>query len=412
MRNLIPIAALGLLAALAAGTASAQQAGTSATVSAPAAVEPAAPTPQPPAAEAATLGNLHIATWPGAYGQAQKAALFDPFTKDTGTQIEATAQVGEAGISGNDWDVADLPAGEAAALCEKGVLEPIDPAALKAAPDGTAAAADFLPGGIDKCAVGSLAWSSVILYLAEGKDAKTGKTAPTPKSIKDFFDIVHFPGKRGLPRNPRYVLELALMADGVAPADVYTQLATPPGLRRALRSLSSIRSQITWWSDPQQSVDLLKSHAVSMTLGYSGRAFMEIATGTKPIKILWDAQIYDVDVWAVSKTARDKADALKFVAYASTSDKLAETARQLPYGPMRRSAVAMVGNHAILGTDLKPFLPTQPDNFATALQLDGTFWRNHQSELAAALEDWIENPPYKSGVGKDITGVPAAAPSK
>ena len=69
---------------------------------------------------------------------------------------------------------------------------------------------------------------------------------------------------------------------------------------------------------------------------------------------------------------------------------------------MRRSAVALVGNHAILGTDLKPFLPTSPDNLATALRFDGTFWRGHQADLVATLEDWIENPPYKAGVGRNL----------
>lgn len=444
------IAALCLVTALAAGPAGAQQSGTAAPSSsdgaapsimapvpsaptpaqptAPVAATAAQPVPQPaaqpvvqpvvqpaaqpapqPAAEAASLGRLRIATWAGAYGQAQKAAVFEPFTKDTGTQIEVTDQAGSAGVSGSDWDIADLSAGQAAALCEKGVLEPIDPASLKAAPDGTAATADFLPGGLAKCSVGSLAWSSVILYMTPEKDAKTGKTPAAPKTLKDFFDVVHFPGKRGLPHDPRYILEMALMADGVAPANVYTELATAAGLRHALRSLASIRSQIEWWTNPQQSVELLKNRTVAMTLSYSGRAFMEIATGTKPIKMLWDGQIYDVDVWAVSKASRDKADAMKFVAYASTSDKLADTARQLPYGPMRRSAVALVGNHAILGTDLKPFLPTQPENMATALRFDGSFWLSHQAALEAALEDWIDNPPYKAGVGKDITGAAPVA---
>jgi len=382
--------------------AAAQQ---TATTTAPTAAVAPAPAPvaaaAAPAAVSTPSGSLKIATWAGAYGEAQKVAVFDPFAKDTGTHIEASAQVGAAGVSGTDWDVADLTAADAAELCDKGLIEAIDPAGLKAAPDGTAAAADFLPGALSKCAVGSLAWSSVILYLGDNKDSKSGRAIAGPKTVKDFFDVTRFPGKRGLPRNPRYVLELALMADGVAPDDVYKQLATPEGIRRALRSLSSIRSQIEWWSDPQQAIDLLKAKTVTMTLAYSGRAFMEIATGTKPLKILWDAQIYDVDVWAVSKATHNKSDALKFVAYASGPDRLADTARQLPYGPMRRSAVGLVGNHAILGTDLKPFLPTQPENFATALRLDGTFWRNNQANLQAMLEDWIDNPPSKAGVGKE-----------
>lgn len=350
----------------------------------------------------ATGGTLRIATWAGAYGQAQKEAVFDPFAKETGMQVDTSVQASAGGISSNNWDVADLSAASASELCDQGALEVIDPALLKAAPDGTAAAADFLPGGLGKCAVGSLAWSSVVLYMGDSKDAKSGKPVVAPKSLKDFFDVARIPGKRGLPRDPRYVLELALLADGVPPDDIYKQLGSRDGVQRALRSIASIRSQIVWWSDPQQALTLLKDRSVVMTMGYSGRAFMEIATGTKPIKILWDGQIYDVDVWAVSKTASNKPEAMKFIAFASGADRLAETARQLPYGPMRRSAVALVGNHAILGTDLKPFLPTAPDNLATALRFDGTFWKSHQEELTLALEDWIENPPSKSGVGRNL----------
>ena len=352
------------------------------------------------AAQPATAASLKVATWAGAYGEAQKVAIFDPFSKDTGTSIEASQQAGAAGTTSADWDVADLSAADASALCDKGSLETLDAAMLKASPDGTAAAADFLPGGLSKCAVGSVAWSALILYMGDVKDAKTGKKLNQIKTIKDVFDPIGFPGKRGLPRNPRYVLELALIADGVALDDIYKQLATTEGVRRALYRLSSIRSQIVWWNDPQEAVELLKKGTVAMTLGYSGRAFMEISTGTKPIKMLWDAQIYDIDMWAVSKSAHNKPDALKFVTYASSSDKLAEIARQLPYGPMRRSAVGMVGNHAILGTDLKPFLPTSPENFSTALRLDGSFWRTHEADLGLLLEDWIDSPPSKAGVGK------------
>ncbi len=351
----------------------------------------------PPSANA--QATLKIATWAGAYAEAQKIAVFDPFSKDTGTKIDASLQAGAAGVSGADWDVADLSSADASAMCDKGLLETIDAATLKPGSDGTAANSDFLPGGLDKCAVGSLAWSAVILYSADGKDAK-GKALAGPKSVRDFFDVVHFPGKRGLPRNPRYVLELAMLADGVPANDVYRLLGTEAGRKRAFSRLSTIRSQILWWTEPSEAMTALKAKTVAMTLGYSGRAFMEIATGTKPIKILWDSQIYDVDVWAVSKASHNKSDALKFVAYASSSERLADSARQLPYGPMRRSAVGMVGNHAILGTDLKPFLPTYPDNFATALRLDGAFWRRNEAELGVRLEDWIENSPDKAGVGR------------
>ena len=62
----------------------------------------------PAVAPSANAASLKVATSAGAYGQAQKIAVFDPFAKDTGTSIEATPPVGGAGNPGSDWDVADL----------------------------------------------------------------------------------------------------------------------------------------------------------------------------------------------------------------------------------------------------------------------------------------------------------------
>ncbi|WP_182356786.1 extracellular solute-binding protein [Komagataeibacter europaeus] len=80
----------------------------------------------------------------------------------------------------------------------------------------------------------------------------------------DFWDIVRFPGKRGLRRDPRTTLEIALMADGVAPGDVYNQLATPQGVDRAFRKLSQLRPYITWWSTPADATSILERGQVLM----------------------------------------------------------------------------------------------------------------------------------------------------
>ena len=68
-----------------------------------------------PAVQAHAQATLKIATWAGAYAEAQKIAVFDPFSKDTGTRIDASLQAGAAGVSGADWDVADLSSADASA---------------------------------------------------------------------------------------------------------------------------------------------------------------------------------------------------------------------------------------------------------------------------------------------------------
>ena len=51
-----------------------------------------------------------------------------------------------------------------------------------------------------------------------------------PTTLADFFDTEKFPGKRGLRKSPKANLEMALIADGVAPDEVYATLETDEGV--------------------------------------------------------------------------------------------------------------------------------------------------------------------------------------
>ena len=74
-----------------------------------------------------------------------------------------------------------------------------------------------------------------------------GKFQGTP-SWQDFWDIARVPGKRGLQRSPRGTLEIALLADGVAPGDVYRALRGDDGVQRAFRRLDQLLPYIVWWA--------------------------------------------------------------------------------------------------------------------------------------------------------------------
>ena len=61
-------------------------------------------------------------------------------------------------------------------------------------------------------------------------------------------------------KNPIDTLEIALMADGVAPKDLY-----PLDLDRAFRKLDEIKDHIAvWWTGGAQSTQLLESGEVDM----------------------------------------------------------------------------------------------------------------------------------------------------
>ena len=220
---------------------------------------PGASAQDAPAAESKPSGaTLSIATWGGAYGQSQEIAYFQPFTQKTGVKIKTETYDGtlaaikdKIGASSSPFDIVDLSQGALDALCRDGLLEQIDSSALTSGPGGQSVSDDFLSGGITSCGIASVAWSTAIAF------DRQAFTKAQPSKIADLLDIQRFPGKRALPNGPRYTLELALLADGVDPADIYTQLGTPEGVDRAFKALDKIKAQILWWDKAEDAISML-----------------------------------------------------------------------------------------------------------------------------------------------------------
>ncbi len=331
--------------------------------------------------------TLTIATWAGAYGQAQKRAFFQPFTNRFGYQLDTVTYDGdyealEKQGDAPEWSLVDLNGEAMVRACDENRLERIDHSFLKPSPDGAPLSEDFLPGAVHPCGIASSAWSAIVVY-----DRRLGVK---PTSLQDFFDTGKIPGKRLLPKQPRYSLELALMADGVAPDQVYATLATKEGQDRAFAKLSSIKDDILWWEKPSEVFDRIVKNEAVMGLAFNGRAFMAIVGAKQPLEILWDRQIYTFDYWAIPRGAKHQRVAKAFIGFATGPGPLADQARWIPYGPARRSAFALIGKHGELNLEMKPYLPTYEPNFSSALAFDGAFWRSHENVFSQRFAEWVE----------------------
>ena len=334
-------------------------------------------------------GTLSVATWGGAYEQSQEIAYFEPFAKETGTSIATQIYDGslakiKAMIGGDSSpvDVVDLSSSALGALCSDGLLETIEASSLGAAPSGESAEQDFFTGGLSSCGVASVAWSTAIAF-----DRQAFPKAQ-PGQIADLLDLKRFPGKRALPNSPRYTLELALLADGVDPANVYTELATPEGVDRAFKALDKIKNDTFWWDNAQEPISWLLEKKAVMAAGYSGRIFRAAVGDSKRFGVIWDGQVYDLDVWAIPKGAKNKDGAKRFIVFASAPARLAAQAELIAYGPMRKSALQLVGKNPVINVEMKDFLPTSPDNFKKALRFDETWWSAHGEELTKRFQEW------------------------
>ena len=303
------------------------------------------------------------------------------------------------------WDVAEVDSDAAAVACAAGQLEKIDPSILAKAPDGTGAEADFLAGGLQPCSVASVAWSSLIAFdpkawpaQAPARGAKRAKTTlqlsgpRVPAALADVFDVTAFPGKRALRKAPADLLEMSLLADGVAPSAVYAELATEAGTARAFARLEALRGHIVWIETAARAAQALTDRKAVMAMLYSGRAFQTAGVEGKALGLMWDGQIYHLDAWVIAKGTPNLDKARAFVAFASEPQRQAGVAEQFPYGPARLSATAKVGSHPVLKTAMATYLPTAPAHLRSALRHDGAFWAVHERRLMERFEAWLQAP--------------------
>ena len=190
-------------------------------------------------------------------------------------------------------------------------------------------------------------------------------------------------------KTPASNLEFALVADGVPAEDVYEKLATKVGVDRAFKKLDTIKSSVVWWEVAAQPPQLLADGEVVMTTAYNGRIFNAIATRKKPFEIVWDGQVFDVDLWAIPKGSKNKSEAMKFLAFSTDTKRLAGQAAWISYGPARKSSIPLIGKHAEAGIEMTPYMPTAAANFKNAVQHNFEFWADRQNELNERFNAWL-----------------------
>ncbi|WP_186092940.1 polyamine ABC transporter substrate-binding protein [Burkholderia gladioli] len=320
--------------------------------------------------------TLSVVTFGGAYETAARQAWFEPFSAQTGAKFATESYDGGLAklqameqAKNPTWDLVDMETNDAINACDEGLLEKLDPKAI-------GKTSDFLPGALRDCSVAAMVWSTVYAY-----DTTKLKTPPT--TIADFFDLKKFPGKRGLRKSPKVTLEWALIADGVAPADVYKTLATPAGLDRAFRKLDTIKSSIVWWEAGAQAPQLLADGAVTMVQAYNGRIDSAVHQDKKPFRIVWDGQLYDYEWWAVPKGAKHADAAKQFIAFAAQPKAYADLTKYISYAPPRKDSLPLVAKERLAD------LPTAPANFKRPLQINAGFWADNGDEISKRFQVWL-----------------------
>ena len=325
---------------------------------------------------------ISIVSWGGAWSAAVKGAWTDPYEAETGQKFNfidyngGVAEIRAQSEAGNvTWDLVDMIPGDMSIACDEGLLEELDHSMIAPGPDGTPGDQDWLDS--HPCGVGGVVWATVMAY--KDPTFPDGK----PASVADFWDFDHFPGKRSMRKVAEVNLEWALIADGVAVADVYDVLGTEEGVARAFAKLDAVKEQSVWWEAGAQAPQILVDEEASIGTAYNGRIFNAYRKENQPLTIMWDTQVWDIGFMGIVKGAPNREAAEKFLLgqYASPEYQ-GRITYHIAYGPMRKS-----GN-AFVDPEIKGHLPTDNMN-EHSLQFDYMFWADHKDELQERFSSWL-----------------------
>jgi len=326
-------------------------------------------------AGAAQARDLTVVSWGGAYQEAQKQLYFAPFKAATGINVLDESWDGGIGVlrakveGGNvPWDVVQVESEELALGCDEGLFVKLDWAKLGGQDQ-------YLKEATNACGVGAIVYNFVLGY-----DRDKVKTAPT--GWGDFFDLAKIPGKRGLRQGPKTSLEIALMGDGVAPADVYKVLATEAGVERAFKKLDTIRDNIVWWKAGAQPPQLLASGEVALTSVYNGRIDAANKADKRNFGIVWTGSLYTIDSWVILKGSPNVDQAYKFLDYVGKPEVQAKLPISIAYGVTAKAASAQIP------ADRLKDLPTAPENLKDAIQISDAFWLENIDRLTERFNKW------------------------
>jgi putative spermidine/putrescine transport system substrate-binding protein len=107
--------------------------------------------------------------------------------------------------------------------------------------------------------------------------------ATAPSTVADLFDTEKFPGKRCLFQWPGGTLEFALMADGVAPDDLY-----PLDVDRGFAKLDTVKDDTVWWLTGDESIRYLVDGECDLGMSWSSRVYNAVTKDGHPLAMTWN----------------------------------------------------------------------------------------------------------------------------
>ncbi|WP_112324294.1 ABC transporter substrate-binding protein [Oceanibium sediminis] len=233
---------------------------------------------------------------------------------------------------------------------------------------------NVLPGFGNKCGINSVGYANIMLYNT------SAFPDGGPQNWADFFDTEKFPGKRGLWDGAEGVnLEIALMADGVAPQDLY-----PLDLDRAFAKLDTIRDDIVFWRSGAQSTQMMESEEVDMLMAWSSRAYPALKNGA-PFEPVWNQHIIYNNVLTIPKGVAHPDVSADFIRTAMEAAQQARVSELYPVTP------GVIGTEPDLDEAGQKVFAATPERAASAVVPDLQWVADNSEEINRRWTEWLNN---------------------
>ncbi|GAP38862.1 ABC transporter substrate-binding protein [Piscinibacter sakaiensis] len=305
----------------------------------------------------------------GPYLEATLEAWGKTFSQKTGIKVvgdgpQSLPKIQQMVQSGNvTWDVVEVPPVFTLRHC--GTLFAELPADLQNRKD-------VLAGFGNACGVPDAGYANLMLYNTK-KYPNGG-----PKNWADFFDVQKFPGKRALWNGAEGVnLEIALMADGVAPKDLY-----PMDLDRAFAKLTKLRPHLVFWSTGAQSTQMMESQEVDMLMAWSSRAYPALKNKA-PYEPVWNQHIVYNNVLAILKGAPNPGVSADYIRNALEPANQARLTELFPVTP------AVIGVKPQLDEAGQKVFAATPERVANAVRPNLKWVADNAAEIQRRWVEWL-----------------------
>ncbi|GAA1688068.1 ABC transporter substrate-binding protein [Microbacterium sediminicola] len=312
-------------------------------------------------------GEIIWADYGGPTNESRQIAYFDGFYEETGVDVISASiedAIYQSMLEGEpgDYDIWQSSVAEVLLSTDNLLTIPEE------------SQGDLLPEDVQDYYIGGFVFGEAQGWLTE--------TYPDggPQDWADFFDTEAFPGKRAWPGAPGSFdasYEIALLADGVAPEDLY-----PLDLERAEAKLDTIRDDLVFYQSYPEVQQLLTSGSAAIAVTVTGQ-FQALINAGEDVTIQWNEAFAIPSGFVAQSDVENEAEVLALAAWINDPENQAVFTERTGYGPVNSEVFDY------LPEDVAANLVNSPEHADQVLYWDNVYRGENYDTLVESYTAWL-----------------------